>query len=232
MRIRLPLLLALTGCAPEVPQTQEDVDPQVTVPVVDACNPVSQVGCATAELCAPIVTTATAGAGCIPDDGRDAANGEPCSGGLCAPGSICVRLEPSAATCERLCDASDGSGCEGHAPQICWQRLAGTNWAICRVPPPACALLSQAPCGAGESCQLVDDPTGATASRCLPAGPGVAGAPCSSGSSGSSDCARGLLCVRFDAAARCHAICRDTGDCTGGTTCSGALPDQVARVCR
>ncbi len=229
---RLILLSAVAAFAcsgePETPQTTEDVEPQTAPPIVDACDPVEQTGCSADELCATIVTTATAGAGCVADDGRAGAVGEACGRSSCAAGSLCLDADGTGFSCWKLCDPNTKRGCEMVADTSCWQRVLQTNWAICRAAPETCDLLDQGACAAGTSCQLFRVP-GASMSepRCLPSGDGRSDAVCE----GSGQCGRGFLCVGFDGDKRCHQLCDASTSCESGT-CVGALTGRTERVCR
>lgn len=96
----------------------------------------------------------------------------------------------------------------------------------CTTTPPSnkCGLAPQCGCAANETCDVVDDTTGAVA--CVAAGAGALGTACTTAGAGS--CAVGLTCVE----AACRPYCAFAGGACSGpgvSTCYDATPTR--KVC-
>ncbi len=144
----------------------------------------------------------------------------PCSGGLCAAGSVCLNNSGTTLLCAPFCKTD--SDCVGGACLA-----LGTSQGTGNVPgigycASGCDLENpQAICGAGLSCETFLASSGASTTGCIPAGTKTGANGCSS--SNPYGCAPGFACMNNG---YCRRWCRvDLNDCPSGTNCTSFNPN-------
>lgn len=193
--------------------------------IADLCDPMLQTGCEAPSTKCIIERGA---AECMVPGTDDKALGETCGGGQCQPGMVCIGDgsggDPS---CRQICDRESGAGCAGLAYEAdCLERVRNTNWGVCSPLPPACDVLTQAPCPDGESCQPFLRFGGSFDLRCRPAGPGLEDQECST-----QRCARGHVCINLSGVLQCKKVCDDATWCEPNGQCNGQVNGVAVKYC-
>lgn len=193
--------------------------------IVDQCDPLLQSGCVDPSTKCIIER---GGAECVTPNVDDVAINEPCAGGQCQPGMVCIGdgsgLPP---VCRQICDRESGAGCAGLPFEAdCLERVRNTNWGVCSPLPPACDVLTQEPCPIGESCQPFLRFGGSFDLRCRPSGPGLEEDSCST-----ERCERGLVCINIGGAPLCKKVCDDDPGCAPDGMCAGRVNGVAVKYC-
>lgn len=231
---RLPDGGSDAGLHPDASEAADAGDPDLGVELdaqtpdsgrLDLCDPLQQSGCeAPSSKC--IIERGPAE--CVVPSGAEVGFGETCVGGQCQPGMVCIGDGTGAApSCRKICDGDSGAGCAGLPVEAdCLERVRNTNWGVCSPLPPACDVLTQAPCPDGESCQPFMRFGGSFDLRCRAAGPAQEDEACSA-----ERCARGLVCINLGGALQCKKICDDDTWCEPEGQCNGRVNGVAVKYC-
>ena len=171
---------------------------------VATCNYQTQQGCASAQMCHPVLNTDSVSPACVTAGTRAA--GETCTWEQCQPGLFCT----AEGHCRNLCCGGDWSVCQSNesctgaillqAPDAGTAVPAGVS--VCE-PLDNCDVLDPTSCPAGKSCYVVDSRAG---TRCLTSGTVAFNGACSA----TKLCAAGLTCVQNSqgSGSACRRLCR------------------------